>query len=252
MKSGVMPKGYGGSPKERRMTVLFETDFEGGRFEEFDHIACNGQFRLYTNTQIVRTGSRAAALWVTPAWFAPEPGVRLDWINNNGCAPDDPKNLPDTAVYSGWYYLLRYYETEWCVIMQWKQVHEDSFVRDPTLLIPFIGAGGKMTLALDSKVGDDGQYTATQGHRLASSDIALPIREWFELKTLYTWAKGPQGRVTSYLNGTLLWDVQGIRTEFDRPFSAHPRQIVWSNYTGASRPSSLGVYIDSVMVETVD
>jgi len=231
------------------MTVLFECDFEDNKLDKF-YVSNNGIHRCYVTSDLAHSGRRCAATWVTPvSWLGANAGVRLSYMAHKDTPPDIPDNLPDTATYSAWYYLQRPYKTNWSVIMQWKQIRPTTFERDPTLLIALIGDGTQMAIKISSKVGDDGQYRLGAGVDLAMGPMFVPIGKWFELKTTYTWSWQTTGSVTSYLDGELLWDIRDIRTEFDRPFISHPRQVVWGNYAEYTWPSSLGVYIDDVKIE---
>jgi hypothetical protein len=235
------------------MPVIFNCDFEDGTFNEFDIVSNNGLYRCYTQGEIVHSGKRAAATWVAPFYLfgklISNAGIRLSWMNRDGCAADDPKNLPDHAFYSAWYYLTQPYATNWTAVMQWKQVSETTYERDPVVLLSLVGNGRDMYLIMDTKVGDDRQYKLGKGKSLGIHPTPIPIAQWFQLKTEYVWDRGKDGSIRVWIDDAIVFDVQGICTEFDRSFSGHPRQFVVGNYAEYSKPNSLGIYIDDVTVE---
>lgn len=237
------------------MNILFEANFDGGDFSEWDIVSVSGlpytaQYRI--QDKIVHEGKYAARLAIAPfrigsVVIGASPGIRLAWHNKKVAAPNDPANLPNQAYYSAWYLLPTPVESPGINIMQWKQPLILSAIeqtREPTLNVQLRGASGYMGLCLRHRVDEYGQYFP-QGTQAAENMMPLPVGEWFEIKSLYEWSKLPTGRVATWLNNQLLWNVSGIRTEFSRPFISYARQWTVNNYAPYVKPSPYSIYIDS-------
>lgn len=230
------------------MNLIFSTDFEDGTFNAFDTTASSGIASKEIQSQIVHSGTKAAKLTIKPVWYSKEPGMRLGWVNRDGAASDNPENLPNIATYAAWYYLPTYVKTTWNNLMQWKGRKPDGS-REPILSVRLLGENNLMTLNLRHRVAADGTYIEN-GPVIASSPLPVPVAEWFEIVTYYEYSKMPTGRITSWLNNQLLWDVSGIATEFSYAFYEYPRQVAWNNYAGNVNPSPYSLYIDDVRVWT--
>lgn len=234
------------------MNILFEDNFDTGDFSRWDIVSPSGLVQYKVQTQIVHSGTRAAKLSIQPLWFLARPGVRLGWQNKRLAVPSDPANLPDRAYYSAWYYLPTYVQTSGLNLMQWKQpivLSTNEQTREPTLNVQLRGSGGVMMLCLRNRVDANGGYFA-QGTQAAEHSTPVPVAEWFEINCVYEWSKEPSGCVATWLNDQLLWDVDGIRTAFSRPFLAYPRQWTVNNYAGDVKPSPYSLYIDDAKVWT--
>jgi hypothetical protein len=231
------------------MNILFTADFEDRTSNAFDNVAVSGLASCSVQRSIVHSGQYAAKLTVLPFFLAAQPGVRLVWYNKAWTTPDEARNLPDAAYYSAWYYLPPV-ETPWLNIMQWKQgrmTSETRQARDPVAFVKVQGEQGRLSLSLQHRVSARGTYEPT-AQQLAESDILVPVNEWFELTTFYRWDKGLDGYIASWLNGVPLWEVQGIQTEYDQPFTEYPREVTFNNYAAAVKPSPYSLYIDDVKV----
>lgn len=233
------------------MTVIFEADFEGGDFSEFDSVAASGLVEYRVQKGIFHSGSKAAKLTVYPLPGLPRPGVRLTWANKRGASPDASENLPRSATYSAWYYLPKPITTNSINIMQWKQavvVKEDQQSSDPVWNVQLRTVDGVLRFRLRDRVDEAGQYDKV-GLTGAVATQHVPIAQWFELKTLFEWDKTPNARVISWLNGDKLWELSGVQTEIDRPFVQYPRRVTWNNYAGDVRPWPYSLFVDDVRVE---
>jgi hypothetical protein len=67
---------------------------------------------------------------------------------------------------------------------------------------------------------------------------------------MYKWSTLPDGRITRWMDGGLLWDVNNIITEFDIPYQQYPRQWAINNYAGQTLPVSHVLYVDNLAVRT--
>lgn len=231
------------------MNTLFTCDFETGDFSQLDRVAATHIVTAYSvQNKIVRSGRYAAKLSIMPLPFFAHPGVRLAWHNKRNAHPETRANLPDAAYYSAWYYLPGPVETPWLNLLQWKGWLPNG-ERAPVASVRILGKDGRMTLNLRGRADVDGKFVEN-GPVLAANETALPVREWFEIRTLYEWSQSEAaGHVVTYLNGQRLWDVSGIQTEFSYPFHQWPRQVTWNNYAGSVRPFSYSLVVDDLLVQ---
>ena len=233
------------------MNTLFETGFEDGD-RYFDNVAVSGYGKWAYSTHCVHGGTQSAKLTIQPMWFAASPGVRLVFFNGAATTEDNPENLPTDAWYSAWYY-LPYVETDWLNIMQWKQARQTSETtqtRDPVAFVKLEGKGGKMWLSLQHRIGPDGEYLPGSNPLMERPDVEVPIKEWFNLTTFFRWDKGQGGLIYTTLNEQPMWYVDGIQTEYDKPFISYPREVTFNNYAAAVKPNPYSLYVDDVKVWT--
>lgn len=231
------------------MEILFNGDFETKNFSQFDTVAVSGKTNHFTQREIVHSGQSAAKLTIEPVWYYEDPpGVRLGWVNRKNKEANDPENLPNEAFYSAWYYLPTYVETPWNNIMQWKGWSGPE-TRSPLHSVRLLGQNKEMRLTLSNRVSDEGLYVSTLPV-LATSELAVPVGEWFQLVTYYAWSKEPTGRIATFVNGEQAWDVEGIRTEFSYPFHERPRQVAWNNYAAKIGQKKYSLYVDDCVVWT--
>lgn len=231
------------------MTILFESGFESGD-ADFSNVAISGNATVITQEKIVHSGELAAKLTIKPSSRSGQAGVRLVYFGENNALRDDPKNLPDEAWYSAWYF-LPYVSTSWLNIMQWKQGRQTSETRqarDPVAFIKVAGKKGRMFLSLQHRVSGQGEYLPGSHELAQRPDVEVPIEEWFELISYFRWDKGHDGLIYTTINGQPLWYIAGIQTEYDKPFVDYPREATWNNYAASVSPNPYSLYVDDVKV----
>jgi hypothetical protein len=231
---------------------LFETNFEQGGFDSFDNVAVSGHATYAAQRQVVHSGQVAARLTIQPYYMAASPGVRLVYFGKQATHSADRHNLPDEAYYSAWYF-LPYVETPWINIMQWKQgrmTNPKRQARDPVAFVKLEGKQDRLALSLQHRVSKQGAYSPRANCLAECPDVPVPISEWFELTTLYRWDRGRNGRIATWLNGHMLWDVERIQTEYNQPFVSYPREVTWNNYAAAVKPNPYSLYLDDIRVWT--
>jgi hypothetical protein len=199
------------------------------------------------------TGRYGAALCVLGANGLVVPtAVRLTYNARGRAQPDDPNNLPDEAYYSAYYYLPQTIVTEWWNLMQWKRsalLSDGNQTRRMTYSLSGAYAQGNLYLTLRSRVNEQGQFVEP-GKILAVAPQPLPIGSWVQLECFYRWAKTPTGRITCWQNGTQLWDIENVITEFDTEYRSYPRQWTVNNEIGLSSPTNHVVFVDDFAVRT--
>lgn len=251
------PEPDGSESELSEAAVIFSADFETGNLNQWlngGQISISGATKASANTSIVYKGRYAAALTIYDAngTTNPQPGVRLAWNAAGRVLPSEAKNLPDEAYYSAHYYFPQQVATEWWNIMQWKQAlktPDGGQTRIPVYFVSVIGKNNQMYLALRSKVSSQGQYTEP-GTTAAYWSKPIPIKSWVRLECLYRWSKQANGRIACWQNGTLIWDVKNIITEFEIPYKSYPRQWTINNYAGKTSPTNPLLYIDEAAILT--
>lgn len=140
--------------------------------------------------------------------------------------------------YSAWYYFpLQYAILEgWWNIMQWKS--KTATTNDPFFVVN-VGQrpDGAMYLYLF-----DWQKRIT--YNQSAKDI--PVRKWFRIEAYYKCTGDGTGRVTIWQDGTLLIDVDDVRTRYANG------DCQWSvnNYSSSLFPNPATIYIDDCAIST--
>lgn len=240
------PAGSVGDP-----ATLWSASFETQSYP--GHIEISGKAAAALTNKQVSSGRYAAALSIANANGSqrPEPGVRLAYNARGVVKPSDPKNLPDVAYYSASFYFPHIVLAEWWNIMQWKQavIVNGSQTRLPIYSIHPLYHDGGMSFFLRSRVDTKGKYQDNSVY-IAGSPKMIPLKKWVRLECMYKWSKLPDGRITCWMDGQLLWDVNNIITEFDIPYYQYPRQWTINNYAGQTWPESHVLYVDNLAVRT--
>lgn len=231
--------------------ILWSADHELGDFsqwkaEGYDGIWISGKAKAEITTQHARSGKYSAALTVFDAAGGSTPGVRLAKTQTESSPP-----LPEEAYYSAWYYFPQQVQvTQWWIIFQFKQ-HGTSWGSDPTYTINVDNrTDGRMNLYAYRHIGNDGGYM-TRGHGVAAqADTDIPTGRWWHLECYYKWSRDSDGHLTCWQDGTLIWDLQNIRTEYDYgwPRDGRPYQWTVNNYTAGTSPSSHTIYVDDAAI----
>jgi hypothetical protein len=225
---------------------------ESGDLSEWTRVSVSGDADARVSEEVVHSGRFANALTIRDAdGGSTSPGVRMAVEEVVPVSDQDPENLPTEAFYSVYYYFPHVVDSTWWNIYQWKQADlraDGSQPRNPVYTInPELRSDGSMYVKLRSKVGANGEYVQP-GSTSAMSNVALPIQTWVHLECFYRWSQAPDGRITCWQDGVLLWDVTGVVTEFDLPYNSHPRQWTVNNYANDTTPSTHTIYIDDAAI----
>jgi hypothetical protein len=167
--------------------------------------------------------------------------------------------LPDEAYYSVWFFLTDTFTSEWWNFMQWKRAYkiDDTESSDPVASINFEERdNGSLYFSLNYKVGDDGNYDTYPGKRNiaeAPDQLNIPLRQWVQLECFYRWSITPDGEITCWQDGKLLFSESNIQTEFDYPFSDENIYRQWSvnAYAEDVNPSPYSFFIDDAVISKV-
>ena len=237
--------------------MLWSAGHENGDLEEWDYISISGSANAEIVTNITHSGNYATALNVSND----EGGVRMV-VTQTTASPDNnthPENLPNDAYYSVWYYFpdkIQPEATGWGPnIFQWKQAWKTGPNSQTRRLLYWIRADWSNTnnayqLHLRSKLNNQTGTWDNQSHSEATSNINLPLNTWVHLECRYRWSKTNTGRITCWQDGTQIFDRNNIYTEYDWPYTEHPRQWTINNYAKNTTPNNHTIYIDDAAITT--
>ena len=76
--------------------------------------------------------------------------------------------------------------------------------------------------------------------------IDVPVNRWFYIEALYRSRDDTTGQVKVWQDGTLLWDVQNVRTKY--PDGATEWSV--NNYTSGLGPQLAYFFIDNAEIRT--
>ena len=184
--------------------ILWSARFEGGTFDEWTLARGRGAQAFPTDpnnkvevtTERAHTGTHAARLTID----ASNAGVQENALLSRA---DD---LPTEGYYSAWYYLPRSVtvETFW-VIFKFRQrtVATDATTEAELFDLDLVDlTGGDMSVVLyDHRVG-----------RNIPLDVTAPVVQvgrWFHIEAFYRNAPDSTGRLTYWLDGNLIKDIDG-------------------------------------------
>jgi hypothetical protein len=221
-------------------------------------VAVSGDAHAEVSSDRAHSGSRSLRLEIVDAdGNGASPGVRME-VNAAG---SEPTNLPREAYYSVYFFFPEsVYQDGWFWnVFQWKRSYllaSGNPSRHPTWVVNVDGhSDGSMNFLLESKTGDDAKYLPN-GREVAVSSIRVPTNQWVQLECLYRWSLDPDGRVTCWQDGVLIWDVRGVVTDMDYDFATGdakwPHFGTWqwtvNSYAANTSPSTHSIWIDDAAV----
>lgn len=212
-------------------------------FTEWTRVSSSGAYTYTRDCTIARTGSCSARATIDGSG-----GVRFTYQGHNldGFYPEKPDNLPDDATYSAWFYLPEVVDVSWLNLFQWKYRYDGGGTREMVWITVHDWNGQtEWRPRLTTRWQTDGTWGGAS-RVLATTTRTLPVGEWFNITSRYVWSS-TDGRVTTWLNGDLLWDVSGIPTEGDWPFGHYARNWAVNNY--GSLNGTFTLWIDNASVE---
>ncbi len=227
---------------------------ESGDLSEWARVSISGDAEARVTEEVAHSGRFANALTIRNAdGGSPSPGVRMAVEKVQPLPDSDPNNLPPEAFYSVYYYFPQAVDSTWWNVYQWKQAYvrsDGSQTRHPVYTVNVeLRSDGAMYFKLRSKVGANGEYVQP-GSTPASSSTAIPTGTWVHLECFYRWSQQPDGRISCWQDGELLWDVSGIITEFDLPYNTRKRQWTVNNYANDTTPETHTIFVDDAAVSS--
>lgn len=152
----------------------------------------------------------------------------------------------DENYYSAWYYIpADTLVSNWWNIWQWKSTgNGDSDSSKPMWILDLTPGGTADTVNLALIYRPDKNNLK----QVYTNPAALvPLGEWFHVAAYYKKSPETDGRVTIWLNGNQIFDVQNVHTTLD------DNTLYWSvnHYTDGIYPAPAYLYVDDLIVSTV-
>jgi hypothetical protein len=224
--------------------TMWVAGFETGDMSHWDGLWNSGSGSAAVTTRHAHSGKYSAALTIsTPG------GARLakDALNRNNDV------LPN-AYYSVWYYFpQRVNAPYWWNVFQWKRKWcRSGYCSSDPIYTVNIGnrSDGSMYYFLYNHVGSNGTYNTSGVGRKASAPINIPLNTWVHLECYYKWSTSNDGRVSCWQNGQPLWNVTGVRTEYNYGRVSNPRQWTVNNYSDNTSPTWQTIYVDDAAIRS--
>lgn len=226
--------------------VLHRVDFESNDLSGWDGIGITGDADVDVSDSRAHSGQYSGAVTIYDANDGGN-GVRLE-LYKRFSEPDDPKNLPDEAYYSAWYYIPEDIDGN-NNIMQWKQAYQDKpnhQTRKKTFSVTLKG----MVPHLSSKIDRDGNFTKGVNVDIAKNPV--PTGQWFHLECFYRWSTRPDGSVFCWLDGYEILRAERVTTQSSHvQWLSYPRQWTINNYGVSEQiPPTHTLYIDDAVLST--
>lgn len=238
-------------------TTLWSAGHENGNLDEWDYMSVSGSANASATTAVARSGNYSNALTVSND----DGGVRMVVVKT-AASPEDathPENLPTFGYYSVWYYFPEKVEPDangWGPnIFQWKQAWRTGETSQTRRLLYWIRAdwsdsGNGYKLHLRSKLDNATGIWDNVSHSEATSDVPLPLNKWVHLECFYLWSQTGNGAIECWQDGTQIFNLQNVYTEFDWDYVEQPRQWTVNNYSRYTTPSSHTIYVDDAAIST--
>jgi hypothetical protein len=231
--------------------VLWSADYETGDDSQWDGVWISGDADSQIVSSPVHSGAYANALTIHNAdGNGSSPGVRMTYQGRGLADKTDPTNLPDEAYYSAWYFIPEFVSVDWWNIFQWKAGYDDGSGRTARALYwhDLDEYGDELFLELQTRVTPEGDWVKGWADTLAVSPVPIPLGRWFHLESYYRWDASGNGQITTWLDGTRIWDVAGLTTEFDWDFDVYRREWTVNSYANRTTPSNHTIYVDDAAV----
>lgn len=237
----------GWPPAAAPFGVLWSADTETGDLSQwYNSPSVSGNGTAEASTENPHSGQYSLKLIANGS-----AGIRM---KVQRLAPD-PKNLPDDAVYSAWYYIP--FEGLRDNIFQFKQADVTKWDSqgDPTrqtrrmlckVSLEWNGTG--YDVAYRTRIDQaSGNWRNGEADELVRVNTNLPINEWFHVEMRYVWGQDGTGRSTLRIDGQEIWDLRNISTEANNlTYIQEPRQWAVNHYL--SQSGTTWIFIDDAQI----
>lgn len=160
------------------------------------------------------------------------------------------KNLPDKAWFTSYVYIPANIERtgNFWLLLQWKQRATDTQTA-PTISMNLGWNGSAMVTELNNNIDTDGSWNGAMPD-LSQVNYVVTAGEWHRFDFYYHWHP-TNGRVRLWMDGTELYDFEGIRTMVSSPpedwvAPQYPRLATIAHYSDGLSPASSTIYFDEV------
>lgn len=215
----------------------------------------NGNATRAQSSEQAHTGTFSAKCTLNTT--AGDAGIRL---------AHDGDGLPGTsmpdAYYSAWYYFpstVQYLEFGFGVnVFQWKRTRTGGSDPIYNFVVTNRTNGGPMYLRMYRHIGNDGGFHTTGEGFVSFTEPDIPVGQWFHIEALYVWRTGATGQVRAWFNGSELFNLTGVPTEYGAAeytaITENPRQWSVNYYVSGSgggplsNPATTSIYIDDAAI----
>ena len=154
----------------------------------------------------------------------------------------------EPLYYSAWFYLPHYFRAaNYWNIFQFKS--EAGGLNDAFWVIDLMPrkSNGSLHLILRWKgkiTGPDSQDPLPGTRYFDQTRMDVPIGKWFLIEAFLKQASDDTGQLTIWQDGTLLWDLNGVKTRYPKGDQR------WSvnNYSDKLWPNPATIYIDDAVI----
>lgn len=253
--------GCGHQPLDVGSNVVWSTDFETGDFSAW--LAAPGTGGSYVegmgssnatvtiSTEQAHSGRYSAKLASGPA----AQGLTAYALGGSGLYKEGA--FPEAAYYSVWYFVPQFYPdvTTWSILKLnfglGTLAPVDASADASSANVPESDASGEL-LELGLVSLPDQTMTiklVDARHAYLTSPLpdpvpAIPIGQWFQIECFYEYAADSTGRLTVWLQGTKIYDIQ-------RPMSGNPIVYFTPCSLVDNLPSPSVLYVDDVAISWV-
>lgn len=218
--------------------ILWTEGHEDGTFGEWLKAGKQSNTSREVTDARAHSGTYSMALTVHDAPADSSTGVRMKFEGAPlGSTADDPKNLPDEAYYSAWYYIpQRIIGVN--NIFQYKQKHDSTSIRCMSFSL------FDMTPRVHIWTGTGLHPGSTE--EVGRSPVEVPVGEWFHFEVWRRWSTSSDGGYICWLNGEEIMRREGIITQYSNISGDWLRKWLVNNYAikGGQDPATHTIYID--------
>jgi hypothetical protein len=259
--SGCGPLGCGHQPLDVGSNVVWSTDFETGDFSAWSappgtggsyiEGMGSGNATVTVTTEQAHSGRYSAKLASAPA----SQGLTAYALGGSGLYKEGA--FPEAAYYSVWYFVPQFYPdvTTWSILklnfgLGTPATVDASADAAPTNVPESDASGELLELGLMSLPDQTMTIKLVDArHEYLTSPLpdpvpAIPIGQWFQIESYYEYAADSAGRLTVWLQGTKIYDIQ-------RPMSGNPIVYFTPCSLVDNLPSPSVLYVDDVTISWV-
>lgn len=212
--------------------------------QEFDDVTNSGIADTTRETSVIAAGVFASQITANGTQ-SPASGTRCMFqFDSSGKVPTTQSafnvwNMPTEAYYTAYYWIpsIQRVGTFWN-IFQWKQ-RDSSNATSPVYSLNLGWDGTHKITEINSNMHADGSYNADEPD-LSTENFIFPDSQWVRIDAYYRWSP-TNGRVTFWMDNMLIYDYDGIQTQFTtgQNWSApqNPRQWSVNHYAANLSPN---------------
>lgn len=220
------------TPEDR---LIWSADLESGDLSAWEANSCGGEFNTgdgfsTVTDAVARSGRYSIAMHVDTDDGEDHATRLMRW-----CEPSEV----DSAYFSAWYYFPERVDVSagWWNIFQFKSRTEET--NDPWWIL---NVGNREDGTMYIYLRDWIHERSYEQHAMD-----LPVGEWVHLEVFLRRAEDPTGQIKVWQDGTLLFDVTNVQTNYDSG------RVSWgiNSYSSGLEPRPTIIYVDDVAMSTM-